>query len=341
MKYISHKCATIPASVRNLLVALIVSTSFLIAQTPRSTPPVGIILDTDIGNDIDDAMALAMIHALESRGEARLLAVTITKDNAYCAPYVDLVDTFYGRPGIPIGVVRNGKTPDAAPMVQIPATERDASGHFVYPHRLPSGKDAPEAVDLLTRVLQSQPDQSVVIAQIGFSTNLARLIQRSGGRELVQRKVRTLYLMAGNFAEPKPEFNVYTDPESARVLFRNWPTPMIFSGFEIGLAVRFPYSALATDFRYTRHHPIVDAFRIYVPKPEEHPTWDATAVLEAIRPDRGYFSLSDTGDVTVDQKNCTVFHPSSQGRSRYLKVSDAQAIRVQQLIVDLVSQPPK
>ena len=56
------------------------------------------------------AVALAMIHALESRGEAKLLAVTVTKDNRWAAPFIDAMNTFYGRGDIPIGVVHNGKT---------------------------------------------------------------------------------------------------------------------------------------------------------------------------------------------------------------------------------------
>ena len=48
--------------------------------------PIPVIFDTDIGNDIDDALALGVIHALQSRGECRLVAVTISKDNALCAP---------------------------------------------------------------------------------------------------------------------------------------------------------------------------------------------------------------------------------------------------------------
>jgi purine nucleosidase len=67
--------------------------------------PVRIIFDTDMGNDVDDALALALLHACESRGEARILAVTITKDNRWAATFVDLLDTFYGRPGIPVGMV--------------------------------------------------------------------------------------------------------------------------------------------------------------------------------------------------------------------------------------------
>ena len=78
---------------------MIVSAWLLIVAAPASisAAPIPVIFDTDIGNDVDDALALAMLHALESRGEVRLLAVTITKDNKWAAPFVNLVNTFYGR----------------------------------------------------------------------------------------------------------------------------------------------------------------------------------------------------------------------------------------------------
>ena len=50
----------------------------LIAALGLAAEPVRIIFDTDMGNDIDDALALAVLHAFESRGEAKLLAVTLT-----------------------------------------------------------------------------------------------------------------------------------------------------------------------------------------------------------------------------------------------------------------------
>ena len=71
------------------LFCLLLAVPFVRAQAPGE--PVHLILDTDIGNDVDDALALAMIHAFESRGEARLLAVTITKDNRYAPAFVDFV----------------------------------------------------------------------------------------------------------------------------------------------------------------------------------------------------------------------------------------------------------
>jgi inosine-uridine nucleoside N-ribohydrolase len=322
--------------------SLVLLLSFALGSQSRSSAePVRLILDTDIGNDIDDTLALAMIHALQNRAEVHLLAVTITKDNRYCAPFVDLVNTFYGRPDIPIGVVHNGKTPDDSPMIELPAQRRDAAGHYVYPHRIESGAQAQDAVQLLMRVLNEQPDHSVTIAQIGFSTNLARLLQAPGGRDLVERKVKVLCLMAGNFTRPEPEYNVYTDPASAKLLFEQWPTATIFSGFEIGEAVVFPYESIQKDFQYAGNHPIPEAYNIFLPKHENRPAWDPTAVLEAVRPDRGYFDLSPPGHVKLGPKNTTTFVTDPQGNCRYLIVKPEQAIRVREVLTALVSEPPQ
>ena len=303
--------------------------------------PVRLILDTDMGNDVDDALALAMIHALENRNEVRLLAVTITKDNRDAAPFIDLVNHFYGRPDVPIGVVRNGKTPDDAPMLKVPVERRDAHGNFVYPRRLQDGSQAPEAVGLLTRVLGEQPDGSVTVAQIGFSTNLARLVATPAGRALVQRKVKTLYLMAGNFQKPQPEYNVFTDAEAFKDLMRDWPTPMVFSGFEIGLVITYPIESIQHDFAWAADHPVVEAYKVYVGKPDDHPNWDSTAVLDAIRPQRGYFDLSQGGNVALGEKNSTVFTPDANGKCRFLIIKPDQVGRVRELISDLVSEPPQ
>ena len=102
-----------------------------------------LIFDTDIGNDVDDALALAVIHAMQSRGEAQLLAVSITKDSKSAAPYIDLVNTFYKRPSIPIGIVKGGKTTDDTPMIRIPAERKTDAGGFLYPHRITDSASRP------------------------------------------------------------------------------------------------------------------------------------------------------------------------------------------------------
>jgi hypothetical protein len=67
--------------------------------------PVRVILDTDMNFDLDDMLALAMLHALQARGEAKIVAVTCSGHDRWGPPFVDLIDTFYGSPDIPIGMV--------------------------------------------------------------------------------------------------------------------------------------------------------------------------------------------------------------------------------------------
>ncbi|MFN7723115.1 MAG: nucleoside hydrolase, partial [Pirellulaceae bacterium] len=74
------------------------------SKPSQAGEPVSIIFDTDIGNDVDDALAMGVLHALESRRECKLIGVTITKDHPLAARFVQAVNQFYGRPDIPIGV---------------------------------------------------------------------------------------------------------------------------------------------------------------------------------------------------------------------------------------------
>jgi purine nucleosidase len=312
---------------RHLLLLLLASAAAF-SQTP-------VIFDTDMGNDIDDALALALLHALESRGECRIIAVTITKDNPWAAPYIDIVNTFYGRPNIPIGMVKgSGVTPEDSPMIRVPA-ERS-----VYPHKLKSGADAPDAVAVLRQALAGQPDHSVTIVQVGFSTNLAHLLDDSGeldqSRELVARKVKLLVMMAGDFAKRNPEFNIKMDIPSAQKLLRDWPTPIVISGFEIGNSMLFPASSITRDFAAS--NPVADAYKNYKKFPYDRPTWDITAALYAIRPNDGYFSLSEPGTIEVDKTGVTTFRASPGGKHRYLVMNDAQRARALEAMILLSSE---
>src|SRR5262249_36008809 len=189
------------------------------------TEPVRLIFDTDICGDCDDVLALGMIHALQSRGHCRLLAVTISADHDQAAPFVDAVNTFYGRGAIPIGVVGQGGVAEKSAFLAL-VQEKDGDRPR-FPHRLASGRSAPSATTVVRQTLAAQPDGSVVIAQVGFSTNLARLLDSPPddhsplpGTELVRRKVKLLSLMAGAF-EPIEgnhhyrEYNVIKDVRSA------------------------------------------------------------------------------------------------------------------------------
>jgi len=325
--------------------ALVAAMAGLLCWPLFCAEPVRVIFDTDMGNDIDDALALAILHSFESRAEAKILAVTVTKDNPYAAEFVDIVDTFYGRGEIPIGIVKNGKTPKDSPMIHAPSERKNPDGSYVYPRRLKLGA-APDAVGVLRKVLASEKDGSVTIVQVGFSTNLARLLESRpddasplSGVELATKKVRLLVAMAGNFSRPDSEFNVDTDIPAAQKVFREWPSPVVFSGFEIGQALLFPASAIEKDFSWVRDHPVAEAYRNYMRMPYDRPTWDLTAALYAVRPNAAYFGLSPNGKVTVDEKGITHFTPASDGKQRYMILDPAQKARTLEALILLASQP--
>ncbi len=181
--------------------------------------------------------------------------------------------------------------------------------------------------------------RSVAIVQVGFSTNLARLLASPGGRDLVARKVKLLSLMAGDFERPNPEYNVKMDVAAAQTLVRDWPTPMVWSGFEVGRTIKFPARSILRDFSWAPKHPVVDAYKVYMKMPYDRETWDLTSVLYAVRPEDGYFSLGEAGDVAVDAKGVTTFTARPAGRSRFLKVDELQRKRVLESMIWLASEP--
>jgi len=312
----------------------------LAAATAFSAEPVRIIFDTDMGNDIDDAIALATLHAFESRGEARILAVTITKDNRWAAPYVDLLNTFYGRPGIPIGLVRHGVTPEDGNYTLVVAGKKRHGGAPLYPHKVTQETEVADAQTVLRQTLEAQPDASVVIVQTGFSTNLARLLDSPGGSDLAKRKVRLLVVMAGRFTDSELEYNIEKDIPAAQKLFGSWPTPIVVSPFELGWETKYPAARVDRDFRYEPNHPLADGYRAYQKMPYDEPLWDPTAALYAVWPEGGYFSLSPEGRVTVSERGQTTFSPGA-GNHRILRASPEQRARIVETIGALASQPPE
>jgi len=339
---------------KKLLVSVLVL-SIAIAHTsaraddaPRPVPL--LIFDTDMGNDIDDLMALALIHSLEARGLCRLIAVTSTKDHPLSVPLIDAANTFYGN-HVPLGAVRNGVTRDEGKYLGM--VRAMDNGRVRYPHTIKSGEDVPDAVRVLRRALAESPDGSVIIVQVGFSTNLARLLDTQGddvsplnGVDLVKAKVKLLSVMAGYFKtvsgdeKPHREYNVVEDIPSAKKLVEKSPVPIVFSGYEIGQALGYPSVSILRDYNYVPHHIVKEGYILYSPPPHDRPTWDLTSVLYAVLPEAGYFGVSEPHRVTVTDEGITAFTPDPNGLHRFLTVSHEQRIRVLEAFVHLCSQPP-
>jgi len=74
-------------------------------------------------------------------------------------------------------------------------------------------------------------------------------------------------------------------------------------------------------------------------KPHDRPTWDLTAVLQAVYPERGYFNLSAKGHVRVEDDGFTSFFIGKDKRDRFLMMNDRQTARVREAFVQLCSEP--
>ena len=213
-----------------------------------------------------------MLHALASRGEVNLLAVTVSKDNPWAAEYVRLVNEYYGRGSIPVGIVHDGKEKQDGLYVRQVCE--------LHGRRLDKAA-VQDAVELLRKTLAGESDGAVTMIQVGFSTNLARLLESApdrysdlSGMDLVKKKVRLLTVMAGNFAEPKREYNVMIDIPAATKLFAAWPTDIYISGFEVGAAILYPAVSIENDF--PKDNPVAEAYRLYAKMPYDRPSWDLT-----------------------------------------------------------------
>jgi inosine-uridine nucleoside N-ribohydrolase len=308
---------------RSLTVAVLL---LAFAQAGFAARP--IIFDTDMGNDIDDALALAMLHALSDRGECELIGVTLTNGNPAAVPYIRMLNRFYGRPDLPVG----------AALKQLKDGAGDGYMAAALKGRAVDSTPAEPALTVLRRLLQSASEK-VTLVQTGFSTNLAALLDSPGGAALATEKVALVVAMAGNFADGAPEYNVRIDIPSARAVFERWPTPIVFSGFEIGRALPYPAASIEHDFGYIASHPIAESYRAYSRMPYDRPTWDLTAALEAVRPDHAYFGLSERGSVTLEANGATRF-TTGAGDRRYLRLDPAKRAEILSALTLLASQPP-
>lgn len=318
-------------------------------KTDESGEVLNIIMETDIGNDVDDAMAMDLLYKYLDAGKINLLAVNINKEGTTPAEYVDILNTWYGYPDIPIGVIRGGADceADAINYAKAVVNMRDSTGNPIFSRSLKEYDTLPDAHVLYRKLLAGAEDGSVVIVSVGFSTNLIRLLDTQAdeyselsGKELVARKVRMLVTMAGDFADPNiHEYNVVKDIPAAKTIFEKWPTPVVTSPFEVGIKIPYPGSSIENNFEWSRLHPVIEAYKAYQPMPYNRPTWDLTAVLYAVE-GSGWFTLSPTGNITVTDEGTTIFTPDENGTRRYLSVDESQADSIKTHFVEMMTSAP-
>ncbi|MCF0185615.1 MAG: nucleoside hydrolase [Bacteroidaceae bacterium] len=283
-----------------------------------------VIVETDIAACTDDLVALDILYRAMDEGKFTLKAVMVNREGEEHARIADIMNTYYNHPDIPIGVVHDG-VKDAEIFVDYwklayPETYTDVPA---YPTSLSNLELAqlPDAVDLYRQILSTAEDNSVNIVSIGFATNLARLLQSQpdgyselNGNELVEQKVKALYIQAGTFGvNPVPDYNFQKDPESAKTLITLWPTAVYFSPVESGQEYSYESTDIIADLQssgredspiyhvYAHHHTDADTRM-----------WDAMCALQLVEPE--LFTLKGPYESYLDSEMmlCSNFSPNGK-----------------------------
>jgi len=194
---------------KRLIAALSLSLVFAMTTLAAPSARIPIILDTDIGTDIDDAFALALIM---NSPELQLLGVTTASGDT--AARARLAAKFLWEAG---GKWRQVPVAAGVPGTAQPIEQARWADAFAGPQILKES-----AVDFLRGQFHHRPGEITLIA-IGELTNVAALLQAD---PVVAKKIKRIVLMGGSIArgyepgsKPDPEWNIKSNPKAAQVVF--------------------------------------------------------------------------------------------------------------------------
>ncbi len=278
-------------------------------------PPVGILFDSAMDR-IDDVLALAMLHGFDGKDQARIAAIGISNSNLQAAQFCDAVRLFYASAttgtaamfmhSMPVGLA-DGKAAPASPMLAAAM----AQGRTV----IKDVNDTADVATLFRNALMAYHDQNAAVVLSGPANDLAKLLDMYGVKDWIAHKVRLLSMT---------EQGLHSDAAAARKVLAEWPSPMITVGQEIGDQLPFPGAGIDRDFAYAAAHPVAEAYRAYKPMPYDAPSAAMAAMLYAVRPNDGYFKLSE----------------SEAGKPRRLLLDPSQKERVIAAYVEMASAKP-
>jgi inosine-uridine nucleoside N-ribohydrolase len=195
---------------------------------PASRGPFRVIIDTDPG--VDDALAL--LFAMRS-AELKIEGITPVAGNVpleLTLPNALRMVEIAGRADIPVAV--GAKWPLMRRLVTAAQVHgENGLGGAVFPE--PTTKPIAEpAAEFIRRIVRKYPSE-VTLLTIGPLTNIATVL--NGDPELAVM-VRSLVMMGGSLSggniTPAAEFNIYVDPEAARIVFQSG-LPITMVGLDV------------------------------------------------------------------------------------------------------------
>jgi inosine-uridine nucleoside N-ribohydrolase len=261
---------------------------FVLPACPADIPPpaqtIPIILDTDIGSDIDDAFALALII---KSPEFELLGVTtVSADTAARARIAAKMLWEAGGKWRQVPVVAG------APGPRQEINQASWADGFSSPQILKES-----AVDFLRSKIQRHPGEITLIA-IGELSNVAALLKAD---PQATKMIKRIALMGGSIARgyapgspPDAEWNIKSNPAAARAVFSSG-IPIIMAPLDVTAMLQLDAAGRARIFN--QNTPITNSLAaLYHLWNHETPTlFDPMAVALVLDP-----TLCQVKDLAID-----------------------------------------
>jgi inosine-uridine nucleoside N-ribohydrolase len=173
---------------------------------------VKILLDTDIGTDVDDAVCLAYLLAHQ---ECDLLGITTVTGEA--DKRAALASALCRAAGKEVPIYPGWETPLVGEQMQKFAQQAVALARWPHQSQFPQG----QAIEFMSQTIRAHPGE-VVLLTIGPLTNVGQLFTAEPG---IARLIKGLVLMGGIFTEAYPdknrtEWNVSGDPLATEIVYR-------------------------------------------------------------------------------------------------------------------------
>lgn len=293
-----------------------------------------ILLDTDLGADCDDAGALALLHRLADEKLCEILAVTHCTSEKSGAVAVKAINDWYNRGDISVGQYDVKAFMEGERYTRYTCEIMDK---YLENHSVPKFENA---VRVMRKALASNND--VVIVVIGMLNNIAELLKSEAddisplnGVELVKKSVSSMYVMGGNFEDLSyEEYNIVQDIESAQCVSKNFPVPIVYSGFELGTNV------LAGDNleHQVEENPVRMAYsewnKVVCGKEEfRRSSWDPITVYCAVMQKTPLYVKSGAKNITFDDEGKTLV--TDGGKDCYL-IAKKSNEEVQEVLNQLI-----
>lgn len=237
----------------SILVLSFLGLSGMIFQPTARAEPIKVILDSDLGSDVDDAFALALLLASP---ELEIVGITLghgqTDKRGRLACRL-LHET--GREDVPVALGR--PTPLVVGQPEITGGD---PGQFSWAEgfSILEPIDTP-AVDFIADQLRQHPRQITLIS-VGPVSNLADLLERDPEALQLAKRVYSMfgsfYLGYGGSPVPSAEWNVRADIPSARTLSSS-NAPITYAGLDVTALVEL--KAEQRRALWSRGSPLTDA----------------------------------------------------------------------------------